>query len=209
MKKVLLLSLALVAFASCKQQSKPAPDQPVETPADTIKKDTVAQIETKNAKLLAVNFVSKTAESHFPAVLSTEQQEPKYASFGKKITADKALSDAAMLKKYESLKKGDTIVVKFKSKVNSVCKKKGCWMKMDMPKDQKAFVRFKDYEFFVPLNADNATAIVSGKAYLDVVSVAELKHYAKDGGKSQADIDKIKEPQVTYAFMADGVLLAE
>jgi hypothetical protein len=181
----------------------------VETPADTIKKDTVAQTDIKNDKLLAVNFVSKTADPRFPAILSTERQEPKYASFGKKITADKALSDAAMLKKYEGLKKGDTIVVKFKSKVNSVCKKKGCWMKMDMPKDQKAFVRFKDYEFFVPLNADNSTAIVSGKAYLDVVSVAELKHYAKDGGKSQADIDKIKEPQVTYAFMADGVLLAE
>ncbi|RZJ72209.1 DUF4920 domain-containing protein [Flavobacterium sp.] len=209
MKKVLLLSAAVLALASCKQESKPAPDQPVETTTDTIKKDTVAQIGSHESKLLAANYVSKNDDPRFPQVLSTEQQEPKYASFGKKITSEKALSDAAMLKKYEGLKTGDTIAVKFKSKVNSVCKKKGCWMKMDMPKDKKAFVKFKDYEFFVPLNADNSTAIVSGKAYLDVISVAELKHYAKDGGKSQADIDKIKEPQITYAFMADGVLISE
>ncbi|RZJ67703.1 MAG: DUF4920 domain-containing protein [Flavobacterium sp.] len=114
-----------------------------------------------------------------------------------------------MLKKYESLKTGDTIQVKFKSTVTSVCKKKGCWMKMTLPEKKEAFVRFKDYEFFVPLNADNSQGIVSGKAFIDVVTVAELKHYAKDGGKSQAEIDKIKEPQVTYAFTADGVLLQQ
>ncbi|NUY79420.1 DUF4920 domain-containing protein [Flavobacterium sp. MAH-1] len=209
MKKVVLLSAVFLAFAACKQESKPAPDQPVETPADTIKKDTVAQITTKEGKLLAVNFTARTADARFPEILTTEQQEPNYKSFGKKITSDKALSDAAMLKKYQGLKKGDTIQIKFKSKVSSVCKKKGCWMKMDLPQKKNAFVRFKDYEFFVPLNADNSTAIVSGKAYIDEVSVAELKHYAKDGGKSQEEIDKIKEPQITYAFMADGVLLAE
>ncbi|MBD3581419.1 DUF4920 domain-containing protein [Flavobacterium selenitireducens] len=209
MKKVLFLSAALVAFASCKQESQPAPDQPAETPADTIKKDTVALFPSKQSRLLAANFEAAPADSRFPKVLSTEQQEPKYATFGKKITADKALSDAAMLKKYEGLKKGDTIQIKFKSKVSSVCKKKGCWMKMDLPQKKNAFVRFKDYEFFVPLNADNSTAIVSGKAYIDEISVAELKHYAKDGGKSQQEIDKIKEPQITYAFLADGVLLAQ
>ena len=209
MKKVMILAVAFVAFASCKQESKPAPDQPVETPADTIKKDTMAFVAGTQSKLLAANFEVQAHDRRFPKVLTTEQQEPKYAAFGKKITADKALSDATMLKKYQNLKKGDTIQVKFKSNVSSVCKKKGCWMKMDLPQKKNAFVKFKDYEFFVPLNADNSTAIVSGKAYIDEVSVAELKHYAKDGGKSQAEIDKIKEPQITYAFMADGVLLAQ
>ncbi|NMH27325.1 DUF4920 domain-containing protein [Flavobacterium sp. SE-s28] len=151
-------------------------------------------MEKTSGKLLAMNF---------------PVQEPKYASFGKKITADKALDQSAMLKKYEGLKKGDTIQVKFKSKVTSVCKKKGCWMKMDLAKGKETFVRFKDYEFFVPLNSDNSTAIVSGKAFIDVETVEELKHYAKDGGKSQAEIDKITQPKTTYAFMADGVLMQE
>ncbi|WP_290838305.1 DUF4920 domain-containing protein [Flavobacterium sp.] len=206
MKKVLFLSAVLVAFAACKQESKPAPDQPTETQTDTTKVDTVALVSNHNDKLLADNY--SNVESRFE-VLSTESQEPKYASFGKKITADKALTNVQMLKKYESLKTGDTIQVKFKSTVTSVCKKKGCWMKMTLPEKKEAFVRFKDYEFFVPLNADNSQGIVSGKAFIDVVTVAELKHYAKDGGKSQAEIDKIKEPQVTYAFTADGVLLQQ
>jgi hypothetical protein len=57
------------------------------------------------------------------------------------------------------------------------------------------------------MNADNSTAIVNGKAFVDVVSVDELKHYAKDGGKSAAEIAKITKPETTYAFTADGVYI--
>ena len=80
-------------------------------------------------------------------------------------------------------------------------------MSMALPGEKESFVRFKDYGFFVPKNADGSEAIVHGKAYLDVVSVAQLQHYAKDGGKSQEEIDKITEPKITYAFQADGVLM--
>lgn len=201
MKKVLFLSALIAAFTACKQESQPAPDQPAGTPADTTKVDTLAAVNTQKGELLAMNFESGEVRAY------GAYQQPQYASFGKKITADKALTNAQMLKKYKALKTGDTINVKFKSTVTSVCKKKGCWMKMTLPESKEAFVKFKDYEFFVPLNADNTPGIVSGKAFLDVVSVAELKHYAKDGGKSQEEIDKIKEPKVTYAFTADGVLL--
>ncbi len=78
---------------------------------------------------------------------------------------------------------------------------------MDLTNEKESFVRFKDYGFFVPLNADNSNAVVSGRAYLDVITVDELKHYAKDGGKSDAEIAKITEPKITYAFQADGVLI--
>jgi hypothetical protein len=50
-------------------------------------------------------------------------------------------------------------------------------------------------------------AIVSGKAFVDVVSVDELKHYAKDGGKSKEEIAKITKPEVTYSFLASGVYI--
>lgn len=132
-----------------------------------------------------------------------------YASFGEKIAADNALTAGEMLKKYNSMKPGDTINVKFMGKVKEVCKKKGCWMSMALPGEKESFVKFKDYAFFVPKNADNSEAIISGKAFVDVVSVAELQHYAKDGGKSQEEIDKITEPEITYAFQADGVLIKE
>lgn len=130
-----------------------------------------------------------------------------YAVFGEKFAPANVLSEKAMLKKYKSLKKGDTITIKFKSVIKEVCKKKGCWMNMDLSNSQNSFVRFKDYGFFVPLNADGSEAIVNGKAYIDVVSVEELRHYAKDAKKSQEEINKITKPKVTYAFQATGVLI--
>lgn len=130
-----------------------------------------------------------------------------YASFGDKFKVGKVLTEKEMLSKYKKLKKGDTINVQFASKITEVCKKKGCWMNMDLSESQSSFVRFKDYGFFVPLNADGSQAIVAGKAFLDVVSVEELKHFAKDAKKTQTDIDAIKKPKITYAFQATGVLI--
>jgi hypothetical protein len=130
-----------------------------------------------------------------------------YASFGEKFKVTKVYNKAEMLKKYKKLKKGDTLTVQFESNIKTVCKKKGCWMKLALKDDDQSFVKFKDYGFFVPLNADNSDAIVSGKAFVDVESVEELKHYAKDAGKSKEEIAKITEPEVTYAFLADGVYI--
>ena len=127
--------------------------------------------------------------------------------FGEKFEAAKVLTNKEMLKKYKSMKKGDSLSVKFKSTIKEVCKKKGCWMQMDLTSDQQAFVRFLDYGFFVPLNADNAEAIVNGVAYIDVVTVDELKHYAKDGGKSEAEIAAITSPKEQLAFEAKGVVV--
>ncbi|WP_264510122.1 DUF4920 domain-containing protein [Flavobacterium sp. N1719] len=130
-----------------------------------------------------------------------------YKLFGDKFEMKNVLSEKQMLKKYKGLKKGDTLTVVFKSKINSVCKKKGCWMRLDLGGKEESFVRFQDYGFFVPLNADNSEAIVKGKAFVDVVSVEEQKHYAKDGGKSKEEIAKITKPEITYAFTATGVYL--
>ncbi len=105
------------------------------------------------------------------------------------------------------MKEGDTLPIKFKSNIIEVCQKKGCWMSMDLDGDKDAFVRFTDYEFFVPLDAQDQPTIVQGRAYLSVVTVDELKHFAKDANKSQEEIDAITEPKITYAIQADGVLI--
>jgi len=213
MKKIVVLSLCLIAFASCKDKSEEVKvdETKIDTPVDSIvQKDTVAVIDAEAAPAIKEE-VAIPAEAKSKVEAKSEAAQPafKYAAFGSKITADKALTKEQMTQKYASLKKGDTINVKFKSKIMSVCKKKGCWMKMDLAENKESFIRFKDYGFFVPLNADNSDAVVSGKAFLDVISVDELKHYAKDGGKSQEEIDKITQPKITYAFQADGVLIQE
>lgn len=136
-----------------------------------------------------------------------KEEKIAYKSFGEKIEASDFISKEEMKKKFENMKSGDTIDVKFASNINSVCKKKGCWMKLDLGEEEESMVRFKDYGFFVPLNADNMDVIVNGKAYVTEISVEELQHYAKDAGKTEEEIAKITEPKYTYAFLADGVLL--
>jgi hypothetical protein len=130
-----------------------------------------------------------------------------YSIFGDSISADKAISSEDMLVQYDKLKPGDTLNVKFKSNIKNVCQKKGCWMTIELPSGKEAFVKFKDYAFFVPKNAQKVEVIVNGKAFVSIESVEELKHYAKDEGKSQAAIDSIVAPKTNYSFMADGVLI--
>jgi len=214
MKNIFVLACSLAIFASCADKSKEVEvdETNIETPVDTasITKDTVVATEQDVTEVtdVAVNEEVKEGKNVIE-VVPTKEVKVEYASFGDKILADKALTKDQMLAKYKTMKKGDTLAVKFKSKINSVCKKKGCWMKMDLANNSESFVRFKDYGFFVPLNADNSEAIVSGRAFVDEISVAELQHYAKDGGKSQAEIDKITQPKITYAFQADGVLISK
>ena len=132
-----------------------------------------------------------------------------FAVFGDSISKEGALSSTEMMKKFETLKEGDTIDVKFYSKINSICQKKGCWMNVALENENSTFVKFKDYAFFVPMNAENKDVIVEGKAYVSIESVDDLKHYAKDAGKSQTAIDSIVAPKTTYSFMANGVLISK
>ncbi|MBL0013155.1 MAG: DUF4920 domain-containing protein [Flavobacterium sp.] len=138
---------------------------------------------------------------------SVGDNDVSYSSFGDSITADHAISKEDLFSKYESMKEGDTLKVKFSSQINDVCQKKGCWMNVDLGKGQAAFVKFKDYGFFMPLNAKGEEVVVNGKAFLSIESIEEQKHYAKDAGKSQASIDSITTPLKSYSFVADGVLI--
>ena len=138
-----------------------------------------------------------------------DEIELSYTSFGAEISSEGALSKEEIFSKYKNLNEGDTLNVVFGSKINEVCKKKGCWMKLDLSDENESFVRFKDYGFFVPLNSDNREVIVSGKAFVEVVSVNQLRHFATDAGKSEDEIKAITEPKYTYAFIADGVLMKE
>lgn len=154
---------------------------------------------------VAAAFVSCKKEAQTDVVEETPQIT--YTGFGAEITADNAMTEAEMLEKFQNLKEGDTIPIKFKSTILDVCQKKGCWMKLDLGEDKNAFVKFKDYGFFVPLDAANQKSVVEGRAFLSIETVDELKHYAKDAGKSQEEIDAITEPKITYQIQADGVLI--
>lgn len=130
-----------------------------------------------------------------------------FDSYGEKISADNALSSEEMLAKFNTLKAGDTINVKFTSNIKEVCSKKGCWMKLTLNAENETMVRFKDYGFFMPLDANDGEVIVAGKAFLTETSVKDLQHYAEDAGKSAEEIAKITTSKKEYAFVANGVLM--
>ena len=130
-----------------------------------------------------------------------------YLSFGEKITDENVIPKEEMAEKFNTLKEGDTIEVKFASSINEVCKSKGCWMKLDLGAEKESMVKFTNYGFFMPLDSDNKEVIVDGRAYVTEISVKEQQHYAEDAGQTAAEIANITEPKFTYAFEADGVLM--
>jgi hypothetical protein len=134
-------------------------------------------------------------------------QENVYTSFGDEISEDKAITTQEMLRKFKSLKEGDTIKTKFVSEIKEVCSKKGCWMKLSLSKEAETMVRFKDYAFFMPLDSQGKKVILNGKAFVKITTVAELQHYAEDAGKSKEEVAKITSAKKEFAFEADGVLL--
>lgn len=136
------------------------------------------------------------------------KEEIAYASFGMEINDADALESNRMMEHYKTMKVGDTINSKMKGKIQEVCSAKGCWMTLDMDGENEVMVKFKDYDFFMPLNA-KGNVVINGKAYVSETSVDELRHYAEDAGKSEEEIAAITEPKRTFSFEADGVLLKQ
>lgn len=164
------------------------------------------------ASLLALSLIftaCKDEKSNNESEVLAEADPVSYNSFGAEITAENSLSGAEALENFNSLKPGDTIEFKFASKINSVCKMKGCWMVLELPEEEEVRITFKDYGFFVPKDSENTEVIVEGKAFLNEMSVEDQKHYAEDEGKSEAEIAAITSPEISKAFIANGVLLKE
>lgn len=100
-----------------------------------------------------------------------------------------------------------TSEVIIEAEIMECCRKKGCWMKVDMGNGKSMRVSFKDYGFFVPLNADGRIATMKGFATIDTVDVEMLRHFAEDAGKSKEEIAAITAPEFELSFEATGVLI--
>ncbi len=156
--------------------------------------------------VLSLSMVSCNTNKKHKEV--TQATHLGYNSFGDVISDTDYLSSQEALDSYKLLKSTDTINLKFSSSILDVCSKKGCWMTLPSgANDENIMVRFKDYGFFVPLDASGKEVIVEGKAFVNKVSVADLKHYAEDAGKSMEEIAEITEPKIEFAFEANGVLI--
>jgi hypothetical protein len=148
----------------------------------------------------------------FTAIVSVSIAQPPNvpaepgATFGEVITKENAQPIAALP---GLLNNQETISTKIAGKVIDVCPKKGCWMKLEIAPQQHVFVRMKDYGFFVPTAMIGKTVVVEGTAKAVTTSVEDLKHYAEDAKRSQAEIDAIKEPKKEIQLIANGILVVK
>lgn len=125
-------------------------------------------------------------------------------TFGDKVKPAGAIEGQSFLKQIEGK---DSMNVKLKATILEVCQKKGCWMNVDLGAGKTMMVRFKDYGFFVPKDANGRTAIMDGKAFREIITVDMLRHYAEDAGKSKEEIEKITADEERLSFEASGVLI--
>ena len=123
---------------------------------------------------------------------------------GKKFTEKGAIPATELTTKMAGK---DQMPAKVEGTVESVCKVKGCWMKVKTGDGQTMRVTFKDYGFFVPKDIVGKTVVVEGTAETTTTPVAELRHYAEDAGKSKEEIAKITAPEKALTFVADGVIV--
>ncbi|MBX7242128.1 MAG: DUF4920 domain-containing protein [Bacteroidia bacterium] len=126
-------------------------------------------------------------------------------TFGTKITPDGAIPVTELVAKMNGQKSVEGI--KIEAPITASCQAKGCWMDVkNGESDMK--VTFKDYGFFVPKNCAGKTAVMEGKAFINVTSVEELVHYAVDGGMSEEEAKKkFTAPKEELRFEATGVVI--
>jgi hypothetical protein len=127
-------------------------------------------------------------------------------TYGKEVTADNALNTEALNK---TLSTDSVYNGKITGTVVEVCKKKGCFMKIQQANSTPIMVQFTDYAYFMPQNIVGKTVVVEGKAKVKETSVERLKHYAADAGKSKEEIAAINMPKKDISIMADGVLVVK
>jgi hypothetical protein len=149
--------------------------------------------------LLAMTFFACQPKQEKAQEDNTPVAEMTY--HGEKISPDNALSFASY-----SGEEGEG--VKLMGEVDKVCQAKGCWMTLKTEEGKSMRVTFKDYGFFVPKDISGKTAIVEGNVKVDTTSVEDLRHYAVDGGMTQAEADSaFTKPEVSLSFIASGVII--
>lgn len=138
------------------------------------------------------------------------QEERKSAKPGQTYGAEISTRGAIDIAELPALLANkEKVKTKVSAKVLDVCPKKGCWMNLYINDSTTAFVKMKDYGFFVPMDMIGKTVVLEGEATVKMTSVNELRHYAEDAKKPQSEIDAITQPEKSIRFLATGIKVPE
>ncbi|MBL9038170.1 MAG: DUF4920 domain-containing protein [Archangium sp.] len=119
---------------------------------------------------------------HAPTTASAPPStDAKVLARGEKLKGLKAVTLEQLLAKPAEFD-GKTVAVE--AKVRRACERKGCWMELSSSDSAPGVrVTFKDYGFFVPLDAAGSTAKVEGLVKVASLSPERAKHYESEGAK--------------------------
>ncbi|HEX8253544.1 MAG TPA: DUF4920 domain-containing protein [Thermoanaerobaculia bacterium] len=140
---------------------------------------------------LALVFVASTAFAG--EVITRGAAIPKEA---------KAIPLAQVLEAPDAYTK-DAVVVE--GVIATSCSRKGCWMQLAAAEDaQGVRVTFKDYAFFIPLDAKGMKVRAEGVAVVKTLSKADADHLEEEGAKLKRREDGTA---LEVSFVANGVEL--
>ncbi len=132
-------------------------------------------------------------------VFAESQVKAQEKAWGEKINLTEAVSLDDAIKALPQTKE-----ILVQGKAVQVCQKKGCWLTLGSTSSDVR-VTFKGYKFFVPFSLKDQNVKVQGLLKEEVVSVADQKHYLKDEGRAQTEIDQVTAEKKTYTIVASGV----
>jgi hypothetical protein len=119
---------------------------------------------------------------------------------GNTVNVDYLLSEVVERENAEK-----TEPVQLTGEVVRVCQSKGCWLTLVASDGTEMRIKFKDYGFFVPKDLAGNQVALEGVAWKEVTSIATLRHYAKDDGADEQELNAITSPETEYLFEASGV----
>ena len=118
----------------------------------------------------------------------------------------KAVPLATVLENPESYTK-ETVVVE--GVIAASCTRQGCWMQLAPSEEkdvQSVRVTFKDYGFFIPLQAKGMKARAEGVAVVKTLTKADADHLEEEGAKLTRQKDGTA---LEVSFIANGVELTK
>ncbi len=124
---------------------------------------------------------------------------------GEALSANELIADAEMYA-------GKSVTVE--GTVRDVCTNAGCWLtladdqgrtvRVNVPRDEN-----DTYVYTFPTDASGSTVRLVGMLEIETESVEDQRHYAEDGGATEAELDAITEPKQTLVLTALGAEMTE
>jgi hypothetical protein len=122
-------------------------------------------------------------------------------AYGKGVFQTAPVKLAELMKDFPKFK-GQKVVTQ--GEVYEVCTMEGCWLKVQ-DGDSRVRVVMLEHGFTVPKEIKGKTVQLEGIMEQKEMPAAMIRHYMKDEGKSQKEIDAVKTPQMAFQFIATGV----